>query len=99
MKKNNKRNRKIESIEKLTSNFFNQNKIDLKLFDKKIENLWNAFSNKFIQERTTGVYCKNMIIYIKINSSPLKSELENSKEITLKKFQQYHKEIQNVVFI
>ncbi len=34
----------------------------------------------------TGVYCKNMIIYIKINSSPLKSELENSKEITLKKF-------------
>ena len=40
-----------------------------------------------------------MIIYIKINSSPLKSELENSKEITLKKFQQYHKEIENIVFI
>ena len=67
MKKNNKRERKIESIEKLTSNFFNQNKINSKLFDKKIENLWNTFSNKFIQERTTGVYCKNMIIYIKIN--------------------------------
>ena len=99
MKKNNKRERKIESIEKLTSNFFDQNKINSKLFDKKIENLWNTFSNKFIKERTTGVYCKNMIIYIKINSSPLKSELENSKEITLKKFQQYHKEIENVVFI
>ena len=99
MKKNNKRERKIESIEKLTSNFFNQNKINSKLFDKKIENLWNTFSNKLIQERTTGVYCKNMIIYIKINSSPLKSELENSKEITLKKFQKYHKEIENVVFI
>ena len=99
MKKNNKRERKIESIEKLTSNFFNQNKINSKLFDKKIENLWNTFSNKFIQERTTGVYCMNMILYIKINSSPLKSELENSKEITLKKFQKYHKEIENVVFI
>ena len=98
-KKNNKRHRKIVSIEKLTSNFFNQNKIDLKLFDKKIENIWNTISNKFIQERTTGVYCKNMTIYIKINSSPLKSELENSKEITLKKFQEHYEEIRSVVFI
>ena len=99
MKNNGKRHRKIESIEKLTSNFFNQNKIELKLFDKKIENIWNSISNKFIKDRTTGVYCKNMIIYIKINSSPLKSELENSKEITLKKFQKHYKEIQKVVFI
>jgi len=99
MKNNRKRHRKIESIQKLTANFLNQNKIELKLFDKKIENIWNTISNKFIQERTTGVYCKNMIIYIKINSSPLKSELENSKEIMLKKFQEQYKEIQNVVFI
>ena len=99
MKNNNKRHRKIESIQKLTSNFLNQNKIELKLFDKKIENIWNSISNKFIQDRTTGVYCKNMIIYIKINSSPLKSELENSKKITLKKFQKHYEKIQNVVFI
>ena len=47
MKNNNKRHRKIESIQKLTSNFLNQNKIELKLFDKKIENIWNTISDKF----------------------------------------------------
>lgn len=99
MKKQNKRLSKTKSINDLTSTFFHENKLGSKLLEKEIEITWNKIMDKLIVDRTNGIYCKDLNVFIKIDSSPLKNELNISKEKILQKLKRYHNKIENIIFL
>ena len=99
MKKDKRRLSKTTSIKDLTSKYFADNELGSKLLEKRIENTWNKIMDRFIIERTDGLYAKNLIVFIKINSSPLKNELRISKEKILIKLKKHHNNIKDVVFL
>ena len=66
---------------------------------KEIEITWNKIMDKLIVDRTNGIYCKNLNVFIKIDSSPLKNELNISKEKILQKLKRYHNKIENIIFL
>ena len=99
MKNKKKRLSKISSINDLTSKFFSENKLNSKLFEKEIENIWYKMMDKLVVDRTSGIYCKNLKVFVKISSAPLKNELNISKLNILKKMKKYHEGIEDIIFL
>jgi len=99
VKKHNKRFSKTKSINDLTSKFFHENKLGSKLLEKEIGITWTKIMDKLIVDRTNGIYCKDLNVFVKINSSPLKNELNLSKEKILQKLKKYHKKIKDIIFL
>ena len=87
------------SISELTSEIYRSEKISKKIDSIEILNSWNKITNKLIQDRTEKVYIsEKRKVYIKVNSSPLRNELENNKKKLLKELQKRHKNIVGIFF-
>ena len=87
------------SIRDLTSEIYKSEKISKKIDSIEILNSWNKITNKLIQDRTEKVYIsKERKVFIKVNSSPLRNELENNKKKLLKELQKRHSKIEDVIF-
>ncbi len=87
------------SISELTSEIYRSEKISKKIDSIEILNSWNKITNKLIQDRTEKVYIsEKRKVYIKVNSSPLRNELENNKKKLLKELQKRHKNIKGIFF-
>ena len=87
------------SISELTSEIYRSEKISKKIDSIEILNSWNKITNKLIQDRTEKVYIsEKRKVYIKVNSSPLRNELENNKKKLLKELQKRHSKIEDVIF-
>ena len=52
-----------------------------------------------VTKRTKNIFIKDSKLFIKISSSPLKNELNNSKKIILKNINNIHPEINELIFI
>jgi len=87
------------SIRDLTSEIYKSEKISKKIDSIEILNSWNKITNKLIQDRTEKVYIsEEKKVFIKVNSSPLRNELENNKKKLLKELQKRHSNIKDVIF-
>jgi hypothetical protein len=87
------------SIKDLTSEIYKSEKISKKIDSIEILNSWNKITNKLIQDRTEKVYISEEgKVFIKVNSSPLRNELENNKKKLLKELQKRHSNIKEVIF-
>jgi hypothetical protein len=87
------------SIKDLTSEIYKSEKISKKIDSIEILNSWNKITNKLIQDRTEKVYIsEERKVFIKVNSSPLRNELENNKKKLLKELQKRHSNIKDVIF-
>lgn len=87
------------SISDLTSEIYKSEKISKKIDSIEILNSWNKITNKLIQDRTEKVYIsEEKKVFIKVNSSPLRNELENNKKKLLKELQKRHSNIKEVIF-
>ena len=87
------------SIRDLTSEIYKSEKISKKIDSIEILNSWNKITNKLIQDRTEKVYISEEgKVFIKVNSSPLRNELENNKKKLLKELQKRHSNIKEVIF-
>jgi hypothetical protein len=87
------------SIKDLTSEIYKSEKISKKIDSIEILNSWNKITNKLIQDRTEKVYIsEERKVFIKVNSSPLRNELENNKKKLLKELQKRHSNIKEVIF-
>ena len=87
------------SISSLTSEIYRSEKISKKIDSIEILNSWNKITNKLIQDRTEKVYIsEKRKVFIKVNSSPLRNELENNKKKLLKEFQKRHNNIDDIFF-
>ena len=87
------------SISSLTSEIYRSEKISKKIDSIEILNSWNKITNKLIQDRTEKVYIsEKRKVFIKVNSSPLRNELENNKKKILKELQKRHNNIDDIFF-
>jgi|TARA_B110000914_G_C15453262_1_gene442016 hypothetical protein len=96
---NNRRNSKPLSIKDLTSQLFEKNKITKNVLEAKIQNTWEELMGNNVTKRTKNIFIKDSKLFIKISSSPLKNELNNSKKIILKNINNIHPEINELIFI
>lgn len=50
-----------------------------KFDEKKIIESWGRIMGKMIANRTTKIFIKNSVLFVEVNSAPLKNELNMSK--------------------
>tara|TARA_B110000263_G_C15282182_1_gene498854 strand:- start:484 stop:777 length:294 start_codon:yes stop_codon:yes gene_type:complete len=95
----NYRNSKPLIIKDLTSQLFERNKISKNVLEAKIQNTWEKLMGNNVTKRTKTIFIKDSKLFIKISSSPLKNELNNSKKTILKNINSIHIEINELIFI
>jgi len=59
--------------------FLKNEKLDSKYREKLLIESWETIMGKPIASRTTSLYIKNKVLFVKLNSAPLKHELHNHK--------------------
>ena len=64
-----------EAINDLLKNYQLTERFD----EKKLINSWSELMGLTIAKRTGKIYIKNKVLFVEINSSPLKNELNMSK--------------------
>ena len=60
--------------------FVNQKKVKPKIYQKKIEEIWAFHMGKSINQYTTSLKLRKDILFVTLNSAPLKKELSMGKE-------------------
>lgn len=64
-----------EAINDLLKNYHLTERFD----EKKLINSWSELMGPTISKRTGKIYIKNKVLFVEINSAPLKNELTMSK--------------------
>lgn len=59
---------------------FNEYRITKKFNEMKLIGSWENIMGKSIAKRTTKIYIKDKVLFIKLSSSPLRNELAMSKK-------------------
>jgi hypothetical protein len=88
-------------INELIKNIIKQSPHQHKLQEANIINTWHQVLPSLISRRTSRIYLKQNKIFVKIDSAPLRQELQNTKQHILKTLQDSVKdyEIIDLVFI
>ncbi len=63
--------------------FLKEEHLDQTYNEKKLISTWNELMGKPIANRTSRIFIKDRIMYVKLTSAPLKQELTMSKEKVL----------------
>ena len=81
VKKSNKSERKSDtsSVKDAINEMLDSYKIRGKFDEKKLINSWGTLMGKPISRRTEKIFIKDKILYVKLNSAPLRQELTMSK--------------------
>ena len=83
-----RRQNKKKSIAEIIDDFSNQNLWKEKFHEAKILVEWDKLYGNIFSRYTDDIYFKNKTIYIKINSSSLKNELNYQKSNLIEKLNQ-----------
>ena len=70
-----------EQIEGLLKSY----KLNAKYEEVKVVESWDKIAGKQIAQKTTKLYIKDEVLYIYLNSAPMKSELRYYKEVIIEK--------------
>lgn len=60
--------------------FLTTEKLDSSYREKLLVGSWEHIMGKPIASRTTGLFIKNRVLFVKLSSAPLKQEMMNQKD-------------------
>lgn len=60
--------------------FLSTYRLDDKLLERQVIQLWPEVMGKLISNHTKDLYIRNKILYVKLDSAPLRSELSFARE-------------------
>jgi predicted nucleic acid-binding Zn ribbon protein len=69
----------IQSFKQVFGDFLKKENLDQKFNEKKLISMWHEMMGATIANRTTGIFIKNKMMFVKLTSAPLKQELTMSK--------------------
>lgn len=59
--------------------YMKEQHIDQKFNEKKLISMWSEIMGAPIANRTSGIFIKDKVMYVKLTSAPLKQELNHAK--------------------
>jgi predicted nucleic acid-binding Zn ribbon protein len=80
------------SIKELINIFMDENKLTPKLLENTIVTNWHTIAGELIARHTEKLYVKEGVLYIYINSAPLRNELSYQKQKIADVVNQYLKQ-------
>jgi predicted nucleic acid-binding Zn ribbon protein len=75
-------------IKDALNQYLKNEKIDQQFNEKKLISMWNEMMGKPIASRTSSLFIKNKILFVKLTSAPLKQELTQAKPKVLELLEQ-----------
>lgn len=82
-KKNSERKKETESVKEAIESMLDSYKLKNKFDQTKLIGSWEKLMGKPIAKRTEKLYIKDRVLFVKINSAPLRHELTMKKEKVL----------------
>jgi len=73
-----------QSLREAIGKYLKEEKLDGKLNEHKLKGIWQELMGPTIASRTDRMFIKKKILYVNMNSAPLKQELNMSKAKVLK---------------
>ena len=73
----------IQNFQDAFKGFLKEENLETKFNEKKLIASWNEVMGKPIASRTSKIFIRKRVIYVKLTSAPLKQELTISKEKVL----------------
>ena len=73
-----------QSLREAIGKYLKEEKLDGKLNEHKLKGIWQELMGPTIASRTDRMFIKKKILYVNMNSAPLKQELNMSKDKVLK---------------
>ena len=73
-----------QSLREAIGKYLKEEKLDGKLNEHKLKGIWQELMGPTIASRTDRMFIKKKILYVHMNSAPLKQELNMSKAKVLK---------------
>ncbi len=74
-----------QPLSEILKDFLNENpQVDRKIAEVRVINAWANILGPLTQKYTTGIYIRNRILYVKISSAVLRSELMMCRERLIK---------------
>lgn len=91
----------IKSFRNAFKEFLKEENLEHTFKQKELLANWEQVMGKTIASRTTKVFFNKKILFIKLSSAPLKSEMQNSKEqiLTLLENEMGPEEVEDVKFL
>ena len=74
------RNSQATPLKDALNDMFQKYKLSRKFNEMKLISSWESIMGKPIASRTLKIYIKDKILFVKLSSAPLKSELHSSKK-------------------
>jgi predicted nucleic acid-binding Zn ribbon protein len=78
-----KRDAEDTPLKDLIDRFLKSYRLDKKMKEMEVINGWKEMMGVAIANRTEKLYIKNKVLHIKLNSSVMREELANGKQIIL----------------
>ena len=72
-----------QSFKQAFSKFLKNEKLEQKFLEKKLIHSWSTIMGEPIAKRTSQVFIKNKVLFVKLTSAPLKQELTMAKHKVL----------------
>ena len=69
----------IKSFQSAFKDFLKKEQLENVYNQKKLVAKWEEIVGRTIASRTSGIFFKKNILFVKLSSAPLKQELQNSK--------------------
>ncbi|MFT4738257.1 MAG: putative nucleic acid-binding Zn ribbon protein [Cyclobacteriaceae bacterium] len=63
--------------------YLQEEKIDQQFNEKKLISMWKEIMGSPIANRTSGIFIKNKVMFVKLTSAPLKQELTHARQKVL----------------
>lgn len=84
------RKRNTESIGEVLKQYFEENQfIKKKLAESRAVTGWSKLLGTMISSYTTNIYLRNGVLYVSLNSSVLRSELQMAKDRLISKLNEH----------
>lgn len=84
----NVRDTPTKTLKQVMGEMFESYKLSGKMHEKQVVNAWPRIMGPTIAKRTGKKFLKNGVLYVSINSAPLKNDLSLSKEKIIYLFEQ-----------
>lgn len=100
-KKPESRNADITSIGDAIDNLLHAYKINGRFDEAALINAWSEVMGKAIAQRTSRLFIKKEVLFVEVNSGPLKHQLNMSKQKILDNFKSHlgKSVVQEIIFI
>ena len=100
MREESLRSSKEQPIKEIIAKFLKAHSLDEKMKEMDVVSAWPELMGPAVAHRTKEIYIKNHVLYLSIDSSVMREELLNGKQIIIERINQFAEKemIKNVLF-